>query len=59
VAQPNVSLLENVALVTAKKSATFRDIRDIWSTPFFARSENVYLLLNHEKTKNLGIFRWI
>ena len=26
--------LENVALVAPPKSATFRDIRDIWSTPF-------------------------
>jgi hypothetical protein len=26
---------EDVALVTPQKSATFRDIRDIWGTPFF------------------------
>jgi hypothetical protein len=25
----------NVALLTPQKSATFRDIRDMWSTPFF------------------------
>jgi hypothetical protein len=29
-----MSQTSNVALVTPPKSATFRDIRDIWSTPF-------------------------